>query len=62
MKRERGGAGLSKLDYLWLQLFLNSCADTGFVTLLRTAAETAVSGVHKVFGTGEVPTSLTSLF
>ena len=31
------------------------------MTLFRTAAETAVSGVHKLLGTGEVPTSLTLL-
>ena len=56
MKREGGGAGLRNLDYLWLQLFLNSCADTGFVTLLRTATETAISEVHKLLRTGGVPT------
>ena len=33
--------------YPLLQSFLNSCAtDTVLVTLLRTAVETAVSGVH----------------
>ena len=32
------------------------------MTLLLRAAETAISGVHKLPGTGEVPTSKTSLF
>ena len=32
------------------------------MTLLRTAVETAVSEVHKLLGTGGVPTSLTLLF
>ena len=46
--QEQGdGAGLRKLDYPLLQLFLNSCAtDIVFVTLFRIAVETAVSGVH----------------
>ena len=40
-----------------------SCfSDTVFVTWLRTAAETAISEVHKLLGTGGVPTSLTVLF
>ena len=50
----------SWMDCLAAELFLNShFSDTVFVTLLRTAAETAVSGVHKLLGTGGVPTSLT---
>ena len=58
-----GGAGLGKLDNLLLQLFLNSCStDIVLVTLLRTAVETAISEVHKLLHTGEVPTSLTLLF
>ena len=57
------GAGLGKLDNLLLQLFLNSCStDIVLVTLLRTAVETAISEVHKLLHTGEVPTSLTLLF
>ena len=35
---------------------------TVFVTLLRTAVKKTFSGVHKLLGTGGVPTSLTSLF
>ena len=51
-----------KLDNSLLQLFLNSCStDIVFVTLFRKAAATAISGVHKLLGTGEVPTSLTLL-
>ena len=42
----------------WLQLFFNSYfADIVFVTLLRTAVETAISEVHKLLGTGGVPAS-----
>ena len=42
------------------ELFLNSClSGTGFLTLFRTAVETAISKVHKLLGTGGVPTSLT---
>ena len=55
--QEQGdGAGIRKLD---------SCSSTAvaadivFVTLLRTAVETAISGVHKLLRTGEVPTALT---
>ena len=45
------------------ELFFNGCfSDTVVVNLLRTAVETAVSEVHKLLGTGGVPTSLTSLF
>ena len=52
-----------ELDSPLLQLFLNSCySDTVFVTLLRTAVETAVNEVHRLLRTGEVPISLTSLF
>ena len=61
--QEQGcGAGLRKLDYLLLQLFLNSCAtDIVFVSLLRTAVETAISGVLKLLRTGEVTTALALL-
>ena len=39
-QEEGGGAGLRKLDYLLLQLFLNSCVtNTVIVTLLHTAVE-----------------------
>ena len=39
------------------ELFLNTCfSDTVFVTLLRTAVEAAISEVHKLLGTGVVPT------
>ena len=45
-----------ELDNPLLQLFLNSCfLDTVFVTLLRTAVETAVSKAHKLLHTGGVP-------
>ena len=45
---------------LAVELFLNSCfLDTVVVTLFRTAVETTVSEVHKLPGTGGVPTSLT---
>ena len=50
------------VDCLSAELFLNSCfSDTVFVTLFCTAVETAVSEVHKLFRTGGVPTSLTSI-
>ena len=46
-QEQGGGAGLRKLDCPLLQLLLNSSAtDTVLVTLLRTAVETAISGVH----------------
>ena len=59
--QEQGGrAGLRKLDNLLLQLFLNNCAtDIVFVSLLCTAVETAISGVHKLLRTSEDPTALT---
>ena len=59
--QEQGdGAGIRKLDNLLLQLFLNSSAtDIVLLTLLRTAVETAISELHKLLGTGEVPTALT---
>ena len=46
--QEQGdGAGLRKLDYPLLQMFLSSCAtDIVFVILLCTAVKTAISGVH----------------
>ena len=38
----------SWMDCLAAELFLNSCfSDTVFLTLLRTAVETAISGVHE---------------
>ena len=41
------------------ELLLNSCfLDTVLVTLLRTAVESAISGVHKLLRIGGVPTSL----
>ena len=53
----------SRTDCLAAELFLNSgFSDTVFVTLLRTAVETATGDVHKLLGTGGVPTSLTLLF
>ena len=52
-----------ELDNSLLRLFLKSCfSDTVFVTLFRTAVETALSEVHKLFCTSEIPTSLTLLF
>ena len=46
----------SGMDCLAAELFLNSrFSDTVFVTLFRTAVETAVSEVHKLLGTGGVP-------
>ena len=42
--------------------YLNSCAtDVVFVTLLRTAVETAISGAHKLFRTCEVLTALINI-
>ena len=59
-QEQGGGAGLRKLDYPLLQLFLNSSAtDIVFVTRLRTAFETAIRRVHKLLHTSEVPTALT---
>ena len=46
-QEQGGGAGLRKLDYTLLQLFLSRCAtDIVFVTLLRKATETAAGGVR----------------
>ena len=51
-----------ELGYLFASGF-NSCfSDTVCVTLLRAAVKTAISEVHKLRGTGGVPTSLTLLF
>ena len=48
-----------ELDNPFLHSFLNNCfSDIGFVTLFRTAVETAVSEVHKLLRSGGVPTSL----
>ena len=49
--QERSRAGrwswAQKLDYPLLQFFLNSSAtDIVYVTLLRSAVKTAISGVH----------------
>ena len=56
-EEQGGGAGLRKLDNPLLQLFLNSCAtDIVFVTLLRAALETAISGVPELLRAGEVLT------
>ena len=55
---------LRELDNPLLQMLLKSCcSDTVFVALLRVAIKTAIIGVvHKLLGTGGVPTSLTLLF
>ena len=46
----------SWMDCFAAELFLNSCfSDTVLVTLLRTAVETVIRGVHKLFCTGGVP-------
>ena len=53
----------SWMDCLTAELFLGNCfSDIVFVTLFRTAVETAIRGVHKLLGTGGVPASLTLLF
>ena len=54
----------SRTDCLAAELMIlsSSFSDTVFVTSLRTAVETAISGVHELLGTGGVPTSLTLLF
>ena len=59
-----GSAGLSQLGGLscYRAVPQQLLFDTVSVTLLRTVVETAVSGVHKLFRTGGVPTSLTLLF
>ena len=55
-------AGLTERVGLSSASGFNSCfSDTVFVTLLRTAIETAISEVHKLLRTGGVPTSLTLL-
>ena len=52
-----------KQHYLPTDLFLNSCfLDTVSMSLLRTAVETAISGVHKLLRTNRVLTSVTLLF
>ena len=62
-KREVELGSHSWTDFLAADLFLNSCfSDAVFVTLFPTAVETATREVHKLFGTGGVPTSLTLLF
>ena len=45
-------------NFRFSQLLFGHC----LWTLLRTAVETTISGVHKLLGTGGVPTSLTLLF
>ena len=53
----------SWMDCLAAELFLDSrFPDTVLVTLFHTAVETAISEVHKLLGTGGVPTSLRLLF
>ena len=53
----------SRIVGLAAELFLNSCfSGTVFVTLFRTAVETAVSEGHKLHRIGGVPASLTLLF
>ena len=53
----------SWMDCLTAELFLGNCfSDIVFVTVFRTAVETAIRGVHKLLGTGGVPASLTLLF
>ena len=50
------------MDCLVAKFFLNSCfSDTVFVTLLRTAVETAISEVHKLLGIGGVPMLLLNI-
>ena len=50
----------SWMGCLAAKLFIDSCfSDAVFVTLFRTAVETAISGVHKLLRIGGVPTSLT---
>ena len=59
--REVELVSFSWTDCLAAELFLNSCfSDTVFVTLFRTAAETAISRGHKLLGTGGVPIFVTS--
>ena len=61
-QEEGGGAGLRKLDYTLLHLFLNCCAtDIVFVTQFRTAVETANSEVHELPRSAKVPTTVTLL-
>ena len=50
------GSGLS-----WSFGCFSTVLNAVFVTLLRTAVETAVSEVHRLLRTGGVPTSLTLL-
>ena len=53
----------SCMDCPAAELFLSSrFTDSGFVALLRTAVERAVSEVHKSLRNGWVPSSLTPLF
>ena len=52
----------NRMDCLAAELVLNSrFSDTVFVTLRRTAVETAVSEVHKLFCTGGVPRLLNTV-
>ena len=61
--REVEPGSQSRVDCLVSELFLSSCfLDSVFVSLFRTAAETAISEVHKLFRTGGIPTSFTLLF
>ena len=62
--QEQGdGAGLSYQDGLSCCRVVPQQLLLGHdVTLIRTAVKTAISEVHKLLGTGGVPTSLTLLF
>ena len=68
LKREMKSREMELDSHSWMhclaaELFLNSCfSDTVFVTLFRTAVETAISEVNKLHRNGEVPASLTFLF
>ena len=55
IKREVELGSQSWMDCLAAELFLNGCfSDAVFVTLFRTAVETAISEVHQLLRTGGV--------
>ena len=55
-QEQGGGAGLRKSDNRLFKLFLNSCAtDTVSVTLLRTAAETAIAEYTSCYAVARSP-------
>ena len=61
-RREVELGSQSWMDCLATELSLGSyVSDTVYVTLLRTAVETAANEVHKLLHTGGVPTSLAVL-